>query len=107
MNVVLRTNHHVKLLLNRITPALPELLPSIRVRVADTLLSLFPQETDEWITVKPVEKVVLCISRGIAFATFGEPTCDDPKLVRTFMEHTRNGKQLAGETPLDCLLKVL
>ncbi|MCJ1405149.1 hypothetical protein MMC11_008375 [Xylographa trunciseda] len=90
MDVVLKTNHHVKMLLNRITPALPELLKPSRIRIEESLTSLFPQSTDAWIAVKPVDKIVLCISRGITLATFGTPTCDDPELVRTFMEHTRN-----------------
>ena len=91
MDVVLKTNHHVKMLLNRITPALPELLQPSRERIEETLYSLFPQKTDEWTAVKPVDKIVLCISRSITLAAFGPPTCDDPELVRTFMEHTRNG----------------
>lgn len=91
MNVVLKTNHHVKMLLNRITPALPELLKPSQTRIEETLTSLFPQRTDAWTAVKPVDKVVLCISRGITVVTFGAPTCDDPELVRTFMLHTRNG----------------
>lgn len=92
MDVVLKTNHHVKMLLNQITPALPELLKPSRVRIEETLTSLFPQRTDAWTAIKPVDKVVLCISCGITVATFGSPTCDDPELVRTFMEHTRNGE---------------
>lgn len=91
MDVVLKTNHHVKMLLNRITPALPELLKLSRPRIEETLTSLFPQRTDAWTAVKPVDKVVLCISRGVTVATFGLPTCDDPELIHTFMAHTRNG----------------
>ena len=91
MDVVLKTNHHVKMLLNRITPALPDLLQPSMIRIEETLTSLFPQDTATWTAVKPVDKIVLCISRSITLATFGAPTCDDSELVRTFMEHTRNG----------------
>ena len=92
MDVVLKTNHHVKMLLNRITPALPELLKPSQVRIEDTLTRLFPQRFDTWTAVKPVDKIVLCISRSITLVTFGDPICDDPELVRTFMEHTKNGE---------------
>ena len=92
MDVVLKTNHHVKMLLNRITPALPELLKPSQIRIEETLSRLFPQKTDVWTAVKPVDKIVLCISRSITLVTFGPPICDDPELVHTFMEHTRNGE---------------
>ena len=92
MDVVLKTNHHVKMLLNRITPALPELLKPSQVRIDQTLTRLFPQRSDVWTAVNPVDKIVLCISRSITLVTFGDPICDDPELVRTFMEHTRNGE---------------
>lgn len=92
MDVVLQTDHHVKLLLNKVTPALPKLLQPASVRIEETLKSLFPQDTQQWTPVKPVDKVVLCISRGVSLATFGAPTCDDPRLYTTFMEHTRNGE---------------
>lgn len=92
MDVVLKTNQHVKLLLNRITPALPDLLGPSQSRIGETMTSLFPQGTDIFVAVKPLEKIVLCISRSLALATFGEPNCDNPELVRTMMEHTRNGQ---------------
>lgn len=94
MDVVLRTNQHVKMLLNRVTPALPQLLAPSQNRIGETLEELFPQVTDVWTTIKPVDKVVLCISRSITLATFGEGTCDDPELVRTFKDHTQNGRDL-------------
>ncbi len=91
MDVMLKINNHVKMLLNRTIPALPELLKPSQVRIEETLTSLFPQ-TDASTAVKPVDKVVLCINRGITVATFGPSICDDPELVCTFMEHTRNGE---------------
>ena len=94
MNVVLETDHHVKILLNRITPALPQLFTPISSRVTQTLTSLFPQCTTAWKPIKPLEKIVLCISRGMAVATFGPPACDDMELVETLKDHTRNGKFL-------------
>ena len=92
MDVVLKSNHHVKLLLNRFTPALPVLLQPCCVRVNETLTELFPQDTTNWTRIQPVEKIVLCISRSITFIAFGSPVCDDPEIIRAFMEHTKNGK---------------
>ena len=92
MDVVLKTNHHVKMLLNRVTLALPDILRPSQVRIKETLTNLFPQSTDAWTGVKPVEKIVLCISRSTTLATFGEPTCEDPELARRFVEHTTNGQ---------------
>ena len=92
VDVVLETDHHVKILLNKLTPALPQLFKPASVRITQTMNGEFPQTTNIWTAVKPLEKVVLCISRGVAVATVGEPACDNLELVRTFREHTKNGK---------------
>ena len=95
INVVLKTNHHVKILLNRVTPSLPQLLAPSQTRIGETMQELFPRGTDVWTTIKPVDKVVLCFSRSLTLATFGEGTCDDPELVRTFKDHTENGESFS------------
>ncbi|KAF2187596.1 cytochrome P450 [Zopfia rhizophila CBS 207.26] len=90
MDVVLKTSHHVKLLLSRITPALPVLLKPASGRIQRTITEMFPQDTVKWTTVQPLDKVVHCISQAITLITFGEPVCDNPKLVRLCYEHTYN-----------------
>lgn len=92
MDVVLKTNHHVKALLNRITPALPELLKPSQDRIQETLTKMFPQTNDIWTVVEPLDKIVLCFSRCMTLVTMGDPICDDPELVHTFMKHTKNGE---------------
>lgn len=92
MNVVLRTDRHVKMLLNRITPALPQLVPPIRRRIQETLLDTFPQDKINWMNIKPVDKIVLAISRGVALVLFGTPDCDKAELYTTMTKHTQNGK---------------
>jgi hypothetical protein len=94
MDVVKETNHHVKMLLARVTPALPVLLPSIKLRIQRTIHEDFPQSVESWKSVRPVEKVVHCISQAVTLATFGPPICDDPKLIRLCSEHTLNSKEI-------------
>jgi hypothetical protein len=94
MDVVKETNHHVKMLLARVTPALPILLPSIKLRIQRTINEDFPQDIRLWETIKPVNKVVHCISQAVTLTTFGPPICDDPKLIRLCSEHTLNGKDI-------------
>ena len=91
MDVVQKTNHHVKMLLTRVTPALPGLLKPASRRIESTITGLFPQDTISWNTVEPVDKVVYCISQAVALVTFGPPVCDNPKLIRLCYEHTLNG----------------
>ncbi|KAI9685808.1 MAG: hypothetical protein M1820_010731 [Bogoriella megaspora] len=90
MDAVLETDLHVKMLLNRISPALSELFKPANSRIMETLTNLFPQSTKDWSTVKPLDKIVLCISRGITLAVFGPPACDDMLLNKTFVKHTQH-----------------
>ncbi|KAF2478185.1 cytochrome P450 [Lindgomyces ingoldianus] len=81
MDVVLKTNLHVRTLLNRITPALPEIVKPARIRIAETMNKVFSQDTRNWKVVKPVEEVVYCVSRVITLASVGAPVCDDPEFI--------------------------
>ena len=91
MNVVLETQLHVKTLLQRISPALPELLKPASARIGETINNIFPQETVTWSTVEPIDKVVYCVSRVMSLASVGTPVCDDPDLIRLTFEHTKHG----------------
>ena len=73
-DVVLKTNHHVKALLNRITPILPELLKPSQDRIEETLTRVFPQTNDIWTVVEPLDKIALCFSRCMTLVTIGDPT---------------------------------
>ncbi|KAH3912386.1 hypothetical protein HBI56_233180 [Parastagonospora nodorum] len=90
MDVVKETNHHVKMLLSRVTPALPSLLGDLMYRVQNTITDTLPQSSEEWQAVEPVNKVVHLISKAVTLTTFGAPICDDPDLVRLCYEHTLN-----------------
>jgi cytochrome P450 len=106
MDVVKETNHHVKMLLSRVTPALPSLLGDLMARVQDTITDTLPQSSEEWQAIEPVHKVVHLISKAVTLTTFGAPICDDPALVRLCYEHTLNSG--LDRTPLlDHMLTVL
>jgi hypothetical protein len=92
MDVVLKTNLHVKTLLNRISPALPVMLWPAAARIEESLKTQFPQDVSSWTTIKPLEAVAHCVSRAMTLASVGEPTCDDPRFISTTLEHNKNGK---------------
>ncbi|PVH97411.1 cytochrome P450 [Periconia macrospinosa] len=81
MDVVKETNHHVKLLLARVTPALPTLLPSIKSRIEHTIAETLPQDRDSWTTIRPINIIVHCISQAVTLTTFGPPICDNAELI--------------------------
>lgn len=91
INVVLETSFHVKILLNKVTPSLPRFFKPAASRIQGTMVHEFPQSTTTWTAVQPLDKVALCISRATTLMTFGAPTCDDPELIRTFVDHAENG----------------
>ena len=97
MNIVLKTNLHVRVLHNRITSALPDLLKPVSARIGETIKSIFTQNTDSWNTVEPMDLVVYSVSRGVSLANVGAPLCDDPDFIRLICEHTKNGTY---ESPL-------
>ncbi|CBF83089.1 hypothetical protein AN3256.2 [Aspergillus nidulans FGSC A4] len=88
MNVVLKSNLHVKTLLNRITPALPAFLGPASARMQATMQETFPS-VSSWTTIEPLDLVVGCVSRAITLAAVGEPWCDDTELVNLTFEHTK------------------
>lgn len=89
MSVVLKSNLHVKTLLNRISPALPALLGPASTRMEETLYDVFPHESNSWTTIEPMDLVVRCVSRAITLAAVGQPICDDPGLVELLFAHTK------------------
>lgn len=94
INVVLETSYHVKILLNKMTPSLPHFFKPAGDRIQETMLHEFPKSADTWTTVQPLDKLALCISRGITLMIFGPATCDDKELNRAFVDHAENGNSL-------------
>ncbi|KAF2728066.1 putative cytochrome P450 [Polyplosphaeria fusca] len=90
MDVVKETGHHVKMLLSRVTPALPVLLPNVSKRVQTTINDNFPKQGEDWKPVKPVQEIVLCIAQAVTVSLFGPPICDTPELVELCYVFTEN-----------------
>ncbi|OTA98361.1 hypothetical protein M426DRAFT_69945 [Hypoxylon sp. CI-4A] len=81
IDIVRKTSYHVKILLSRISPALPELLEPTAQRLCRSIERVFPQATDgTWTTIDPLDTVVRCVSEGLALILYGPPTCDDPEI---------------------------
>lgn len=92
MNVVNETSHHVKMLLARVTPALPTLLPAVSRRAQSAIDDNLPKKNEDWKAVSLVEEMVLCFSQASAITLFGPPICDTPELVRLSCDFTKNSK---------------
>lgn len=91
IDIVRRTSYHVKILLSRISPALPELLGPTGQRICKAMDRLLPQNTrGTWTVIDPLDTIVKCVSEGLALVLYGAPACDDPVLVRLCHEHTKH-----------------
>ncbi|PYI10680.1 putative cytochrome P450 [Aspergillus sclerotiicarbonarius CBS 121057] len=67
MDVVLKTDLHVRLLLKTISPALPKLLRPASTRMAETMHAMFPQDTEAWTVTEMADRLACCVERGLAF----------------------------------------
>ncbi|KAI0099781.1 cytochrome P450 [Nemania sp. FL0031] len=90
MSIIKHTNHHVKILLSRVTPALPRLLNPMAKRTWTAIERVFPQQHNEWIEVAPLFLIVECITEGIAIALVGPNIPQSSELVEILSEHTKN-----------------
>ncbi|KAL4935323.1 hypothetical protein BDV06DRAFT_217511 [Aspergillus oleicola] len=90
MNIVLKSNLHVKTLLNRITPALPALLGPASTRMQDAVFDTFPKNKGCWTVIEPIDLIVRCVGRVISLVAVGEPVCDDLEFVNLMFEHTNS-----------------
>ncbi|KAK7701497.1 hypothetical protein SLS64_010242 [Diaporthe eres] len=91
IDIVRRTSYHVKILLSRISPALPDLLEPTGQRACRALERLLPQDPETpWTVIDPLDTVVKCVSEVVSLVLYGPPTCDDPEMVRLCHEHTKH-----------------
>lgn len=91
LDIIRKSTHHVKVLMSRVSPALPRLLGGISKRTSASVVRLFPQQTTSWAVVKPLDLIARCVTEGLVLAMYGTPICDDPELVQLVFEHTRDG----------------
>ncbi|KAK8109444.1 Ent-kaurene oxidase [Apiospora kogelbergensis] len=90
LDIIQKSTHHVKVLMSRVSPALPRLLGGISKRTSASVVRLFPQQTTSWAVVKPLDLIARCVTEGLVLAMYGTPICDDPELVQLVFEHTRD-----------------
>ncbi|KAK0631016.1 cytochrome P450 [Bombardia bombarda] len=91
MQVVEKTGYHVRMLLSRISPALPDLFPLMNARISTSMELHFPSGSsgDEWTLMKPLPATVRCFSEGIALVLFGAAMVEkNPRLVHLTNELT-------------------
>lgn len=81
----------MRMLLGRISPALPELFAPATARLSDAMKHDFPQ-THEWTEIYLLPAAVRCFSEVVALALFGPQMAQDPRLVELTYGLTRNGK---------------
>ncbi|KAI1355957.1 cytochrome P450 [Xylaria sp. FL0043] len=94
MTVVEKTSYHVRMLLGRISPALPELFPGTATRISSAISREFTS-CDDWTVFKPLPATVRCFSEGIALALFGAKMSENSRLVELTHELTTNVFQVA------------
>ncbi|KAK8098756.1 cytochrome P450 [Apiospora kogelbergensis] len=90
LDIIRKSTHHVKVLMSRVSPALPRLLDGISKRTSASVVRLFPQQTTSWAVVKPLDLIAHCVTEGLVLAMYGTPICDNPELVQLVFEHTRD-----------------
>ncbi|KAI2627382.1 putative cytochrome P450 [Hypomontagnella submonticulosa] len=81
LNIVLKTSTHLRVLLGRVSPAIPDLTQETAQRIAAAVTRYFPRQNESWKTITPLEDFTRCVTEGIALALFGRPTCDNPVLI--------------------------
>ena len=96
VDIVRKTNFHVKILLSRISPAIPRFLQPVTQRMYNAVDSKISQTSNKWTAINPLDFSVQCVSAGVAYLLYGEPTCDSPDLVRLCYRHTAD-----SESPLE------
>ncbi|KAI1373812.1 cytochrome P450 [Hypoxylon crocopeplum] len=89
IDVVEKTNYHVRMLLGRISPALPELFAPATARLSDAMKQEFPQ-SHEFTETYLLPAAVRCFSEVVALALFGLEMAQDPRLVQLTYELTKN-----------------
>ena len=97
VEIVKTTSLYFKTIMNKVTPALPSLTTSLKVRIGREIDSMFPQDSGQWTTIEPLQKIVHCISSAFSMITVGAPLCDDPEHIRLMSEQATLGESILTE----------
>jgi hypothetical protein len=90
VDIVRKTGFHVKVLLNRLSPALGGLVEPMDRRICAAMSRTLPQKAGERTVVAPLDLFVTFVSEAVALLLYGEPICDNPEVVYLCHHHTRN-----------------
>ncbi|KAI1114204.1 putative cytochrome P450 [Nemania sp. NC0429] len=90
LNVVRKTNHHMRVLLGRVSPMLPTMLQPTAHRISAAVARLFPQNGNSWDMIDPLEIISECVTEAIVLILYGRPTCDNPEVVRLCHQITKD-----------------
>lgn len=88
VDIVRKTDFHVKILLSRISPAIPKFLQPVTQRMYNAVDSRVSQNPKEWKVINPLDFSVQCVSTGVSYLLYGQPTCDNPDMIRLCYKHT-------------------
>lgn len=92
MNIVTKTDIHAKAVQHKLTPSLPRLLEPMKIRIGKAIEEIFPTEFEIWATIKPMAKILHCISMTTSLIAVGAPLCDNPEYIRLTSEHAKHGE---------------
>ena len=92
MDIVKTTNLYFKIIMNKLTPALPKLAKPLQERIGREITAMFPTDTEDWIAIEPLDKFVYWISSAFSFIAVRSPLCDDPDHIRLMSEQSELGK---------------
>ncbi|KAK8043765.1 hypothetical protein PG994_012603 [Apiospora phragmitis] len=92
IDIVRETGFHVKVLLNRLSPALPQQIEPMGRRISTAVARAMPQTPGDTAIIKPLDLFVEFVSEAVALMLYGSPLCDDPEIVRLCHRHTRSSE---------------
>lgn len=88
IEIVKTSSLYFKTIMNKVTPALPKLTTSLKVRIGQEIESTFPQDSEQWITIEPLQNIVHCISSAFSLIAVGAPLSGDPEHIRLMSEQS-------------------
>lgn len=92
IEIVKTSSLYFKTIMNKVTPALPKLTTSLKVRIGQEIESTFPQDSEQWITIEPLQNIVHCISSAFSLIAVGAPLSGDPEHIRLMSEQSTLGE---------------
>ncbi|KAI9666050.1 MAG: hypothetical protein M1821_003985 [Bathelium mastoideum] len=90
IDIVTKTDLHVKTVEHKLTPALPALTDPIKSRIGRAISEKLAPRTSEWVTVEPMRVILYCVSLTTSLLTVGAPLCDNSEYTGLIEEQTQN-----------------